>query len=142
MKPQLALLALAASLTLAATNWNAESPPEEPVIHFTTESFTEALNRAKKENKVVFVDVYATWCGPCTLLKRTTFTDKELSEYFNTHFINIAVDGETSEGKKVMDSYQVRSYPTLLFLNPDGSVREAVIGYHTASQLLKAAKRI
>ena len=80
-------------------------------------------------------------CIPAALLKKTTFTDKEVGDFFNTKFINIAVDGETAEGKKLRERYEVRSYPTMLFITPDGSIKEEAVGYHSASQLLKVAKK-
>jgi len=89
-------------------------------IDFFKGTFQEALALAEKEKKYVFVDVYATWCGPCKQLKRTTFKDKEVGAYFNKNFINIAIDGETKEGDEIISRYNIRSYPTLLILDAKG----------------------
>lgn len=142
MKTIIALLLLTVSVTLLASRWSSDATPVDTAVQFAHGTFDEILSRAKLENKIVFVDVYATWCGPCKLLKKTTFTDEELGAYFNTHFINIAIDGETSEGRRLMQLYQVRAYPTMLFLNPDGTLKQSTVGYHTANQLLKVAKRL
>jgi thioredoxin 1 len=141
MKNLILFTIVAGSLLFVAAKWNLDDPTIETSIQFSVGTFNAIVERAKSENKVIFMDIYATWCGPCKLLKRTTFTDKEVGNYFNTHFINIAVDGETAEGKKLREQYEVRSYPTMLFINPDGSIKEEAVGYHTASQLLKIAKK-
>lgn len=142
MKTNLILVLVASTLILVAATRNWDAPLGEPSIQFSSGTFNALLEQARKENKVIFMDIYATWCGPCKLLKKTTFTDEELGAYFNTNFINIAMDGETSEGKKLRERYEVRSYPTMLFINPDGSIKDEAVGYHTASQLLKVAKKV
>jgi len=58
-------------------------------INFFKGTYTEALAKAKEENKPVFLDVYAGWCGPCKKLKKTTFKDETVGEYFNKNFICI-----------------------------------------------------
>jgi len=131
---------LTASLWFLSGEWGDQKYKEETAIVFSQESWNELIKKAKQENKIIFVDIYATWCGPCKLLKRTTFTDKEVGQYFNATFINVALDGEKGEGKRLVQQYAVRGYPTLLFISPDGIVRKRVSGYQTASQLLRIAK--
>lgn len=142
MKQYLFFILMSGALMLAAFVWNADDPKAKTSIHFTDARWNDLLAKAKTENKIIFVDIYATWCGPCKLLKKTTFTDKEVGEYFNANFINAAFDGEKDEGRKLVEQYSLHSYPTMLFMNPDGSVRKAAIGYHTANQLLKVAKTL
>ncbi len=141
MKSFLLFILFAGALVLAAA-WNKDDSDLKTSIQFTDAKWTDLQKKAKDENKIIFVDIYATWCGPCKLLKRTTFTDKEVGDFFNANFINAAFDGEKVEGRKLMELYLVRSYPTMLFINPDGSIRKAAIGYHTANQLLRTAKGV
>jgi thioredoxin 1 len=91
-------------------------------ILFYEGTLDEAFKLAKKENKLVFIDVYATWCRPCKMLKRNTFSDKKIGEFYNKNFINVEIDAEKGEGKEIAAKYNVRAYPTLLFVNPDGTV--------------------
>ena len=67
-------------------------------IHFQKSNWQQALDLAKKENKLVFLDIYATWCGPCKQLKKYTFSDKAAGDFFNANFVNMALDGEQEEG--------------------------------------------
>lgn len=111
-------------------------------IDFFKGTFQEALALAEKEKKYVFVDVYATWCGPCKQLKRTTFKDKEVGTYFNKNFINIAIDGETEEGDEILSRYSIRSYPTLLILDAKGRVQTRHSGFMKPFILINFGRRI
>lgn len=44
-------------------------------ITFQNLSFSEALKKAGMENKLLFVDCFTTWCGPCRMLSKHVFTD-------------------------------------------------------------------
>lgn len=111
-------------------------------IQFFKGTFQEALEKAKTENKPIFLDLYATWCGPCKKLKKTTFKDDEVGAYFNSHFINLAIDGETPEGKKLMQKYDARSYPSLFILDSNGIVKTSATGFHKPHQLVNFGRRI
>jgi thiol:disulfide interchange protein len=86
--------------------------------------------------------MYAAWCGPCKRLKETTFTDPRVGEYFNANYINVALDAEKGEGFELARQYGIRGYPTLLFLDPSGSVIERAVGFHDAETLIALGKRI
>lgn len=111
-------------------------------IDFFKGTYTEALAKAKEENKPVFLDVYASWCGPCKKLKKTTFKDEEVGDYFNKNFICIAIDGETEEGKAILDKYRVRSYPTLIIADYEGNMRTKTTGFVKPHILINFGKRI
>jgi thioredoxin 1 len=116
------------------------SEDTEGGIQFQRNTFNEALQRAKTENKLVFVDVYAVWCGPCKRLKAKTFANKEVGKFFNASFVNVALDGESEEGSTIAAKYGVNSYPTLLFINSSGEVVLASSGYMSADDLTELGK--
>ena len=111
-------------------------------IEFFKGSYTEALAKAKAENKPVFLGVYASWCGPCKKLKKTTFKDEEVGEYFNKNFICIAIDGGTNEGNAILDKYNVRTYPTLIIAYYEGNMRTKSTGFVKPQILINFGKRI
>src|SRR5437588_10800403 len=67
---------------------------ENKKIIFIENAWDEALKQAAAQNKYIFVDAYASWCGPCKMLKLTTFKNNKAAEFFNKNFINVAIDME------------------------------------------------
>lgn len=100
----------------------------------------DALKKAKAENKLVFVDAYTTWCGPCKLMTSRTFPDSTVGEYFNGGFINLKIDMEKGEGPALALRYGVEFFPTLLFLNTEGKIAHKAVGYHNPVEFLKLGK--
>ncbi|HLP56249.1 MAG TPA: thioredoxin domain-containing protein [Fluviicola sp.] len=113
-------------------------------IKFEHITLDEAKAKAKVEKKPIFVDVYATWCGPCKQMAATAFVDPALSAYYNEHFINVKIDGEKEAegGPKTMMEYGITAYPTLLYINADGTLFRKLIGGQTASTLMKRGKEV
>lgn len=111
-------------------------------IQFHNGTWEEALQIAKKENKLIFLDIYATWCGPCKQLKKNTFSNAEVGTIYNQNFINVAFDGEQGDGKILMQKYALRSFPSLLFIDGNGKVIGQTVGYHNPSQFLELGQKI
>ena len=106
-------------------------------IQFHSGNWVQALQIAKKENKLIFLDIYATWCGPCKRLKKNTFSNAEVGSFYNQNFVNVALDGEQGEGKVLMHKYALRSFPSLLFIDGNGKVVGQTAGYHNSNQLIE-----
>lgn len=109
-------------------------------IQFIEADWNKALAEAKKQNKLIFLDAYATWCGPCKLLKKNTFSDKEAGEYFNSNFINVAIDMEKGDGPALSEKYSVSAYPTLIIADSNGKIISFTQGYMKPSQLIDFGK--
>ncbi|MEY4937104.1 MAG: hypothetical protein RIS64_3463 [Bacteroidota bacterium] len=86
-----------------------------------TDELEAVLKRAKAENKLVFVDFYTSWCLPCKIMEQGAFVDYELAEFMNKNFLNVRVNAEDGIGKTHKQNFIVFAYPTLLFLNGDGT---------------------
>lgn len=91
-------------------------------IQFEDISFEEALAKAGKEGKKVFVDCYIQSCGPCKRMAAEIFPLKECGAYFNPRFVSIIRDCEAGDGIDVREKYNVQLYPTFLVINPDGTL--------------------
>lgn len=87
-------------------------------IQFETGTWEEVLSKAKSENKLIYLDVYAEWCGPCKMMARDVFPNDRAGNKYNALFINYKVDAEKGEGKIIARKYGVSSYPTNLYINP------------------------
>lgn len=111
-------------------------------VSFYEGSWEDALQKASEEEKVIFLDVYASWCGYCKKLKSNTLSDEQVGEYFNSHFVNMALDGETGYGAEIVKKYQLQGYPTLLFIDAKGNLILKKGGYRSPEELLKLGKEI
>jgi len=114
---------------------------QETGIKFSKDSLlSDALAQSKKEGKLVFIDCYTTWCGPCKLLAKDIFPQKEVGDFYNSHFINLSFDMEKGEGLKIRAKYAVRAYPTLLFLNAQGEIVHVGAGAMPANEFIELGK--
>lgn len=132
----LLVLALISAPSLAQDSQNKSG------IMFYNGTWDEVLALAKKENKIVFVDIYASWCGPCKRLKANTFTDETVGKIFNANFINFAIDAEKGEGIKLANLYEVNAYPTLIFVDKNGKLISKTVGYQNPNELLQFGKKM
>ena len=82
-------------------------------------SFDEALTAAKQENKLIFIDFYTTWCGPCKMMSNKVFPQKNVGDFMNAKFIPLKMDAE-KEGLELAKKYAVKAYPTYIILNAQG----------------------
>jgi len=106
-------------------------------IQFEHITLEQALEKATAEKKLIFIDVFATWCGPCKYLSADVFPDAELGEYYNEQFICLKVDGEKGEGPEIMSRFELDSYPTLLFLDSQGNLLRKRVGASGPGTLLQ-----
>lgn len=86
---------------------------------FRALTYDEAIAAAKAENKLVFMDFYTSWCGPCKMMMRDVFPQKKVGDYLNTRFICIKLDAE-KEGKELAQRYKVKAYPTFVGVDVTG----------------------
>ena len=105
-------------------------------IDFNVPSFKEALKMANAENKLIFVDAYTTWCGPCTFMSKNIFTDKKVGDYYNEAFVNVKIDMEKGEGPQLAKAWKITGYPTLIFIDKNGEVIHRSMGSRPAEDFV------
>lgn len=108
------------------------SPPSLPFVPL---SFDEALGRARAEKKLVFVDLYADWCGWCTKMDADTFTDARVQSAL-LGYVPIKVNVDVGGGRVVASRYRVNGLPAFLLLNGDGELVGRFDGYLPAETFL------
>ncbi|MGB0863015.1 MAG: thioredoxin family protein [Saprospiraceae bacterium] len=109
-------------------------------IKFHKGDWASALAAAKAQDKLIFMDCYTTWCGPCKAMARKVFPDAKVGEFFNANFINVKMDMEKGEGKTLAKQFRVRAYPTLLFVDGSGKVVHKEMGAKPADRFLSLGK--
>ena len=95
--------------------------------------FDDALAEAAADGKMVLVDVYATWCGPCMRLDAETFPSEVVGRA-TSDLIALKIDAEAGEGPSVVERYHVVGYPTVLLLAPDGTEIDRIFGFMPADE--------
>ncbi len=110
----------------------------EGVQFITEEKFENILQKAKNENKNIFIDCYAVWCGPCKRLSKEVFPQKTVGVFLNNHFINVKYNTEKGEGLEFYRSHQdaIQGLPTMLIVSPDGEIIHSIVGFRTSDELL------
>ncbi len=111
-----------------------------PGIKFFHGTLKEAKVKAKKENKLIFIDCYTTWCGPCKSMAKKTFVNKEVGDYFNKNFICLKMDMEEEEGVNTASIYAIEAYPTYLFIDFKGDVKHRDLGYIDSESFIEVGK--
>ncbi len=118
---------------------------DEVGIKFYQGTWNQVVTKAKQENKLIFVDCYATWCGPCKAMSKKIFTKDEIGSFFNQEFINYKLNMETPQGREFAKKFgkeePIRGYPTMFFIDGDEKIKHRIIGKHNASQLLMEGKK-
>jgi len=115
-------------------------------------SWEQIKQKAKTENKYIFLDVYATWCGPCKDMDATVFTNDSVGEYFKKHFINIKVQLDRTakddeqvkswyeDAATIAKQYHISSLPTFIFFNSQGNRTEQRTGYQKVYEFISLAQ--
>lgn len=108
-------------------------------VNFSQESWNKLKAKAAKENKLIFLDAYTTWCGPCKQMDKNVFPKAEVASFFNSNFINAKIDMEKGEGPDLARTYGIAAFPSLLFVNAEGKMVHRGVGFHNEDQILELA---
>lgn len=96
-----------------------EGAAQNRSITFEPKDWKQAVEKAKGENKLIFLDCYTSWCGPCKNLAANIFTRDAVADFYNRYFVNVSMDMEKDvDGVMLSKVYQPDAYPTLFFIDP------------------------
>lgn len=109
-------------------------------IVFEKTSFADIKKKALAENKLIFVDAYTTWCGPCKYMAKNIFTNDTVADFYNTNFVNAKIDMEKGEGIELAKLYEVNCYPNLLFIDGNGKLVHRIAGAMPAQPFIELGK--
>lgn len=117
--------------------------PGGPGIAFKSITLEKAKKEAMQTGKLIFIDAYTDWCGPCKRMAATSFKNPAVGELFNANFINLKIEMEKNpEGPGIARKYGVKAYPTLIIIDGTGKVVKQTIGMKSKDQLLALANSV
>ncbi len=108
----------------------------------TKADWDQAFESAKQEDKLVFLDIYATWCGPCKYLENSVYVDSLLGNYYNDNFVNLKMDGESEFGRSIAGKYALGAFPTMYYIEDSGDLIITIVGVREAGPLLALGKNV
>jgi thioredoxin-related protein len=118
-------------------------------VSFDGSSWQQVLQKAKREKKMIFLDCYASWCGPCKLMDQNVYSSDRVAAFFNERFICVKLQMDTSkkDGQDIQHHYEdahdilvkygVKAYPTFLFFDADGKAVHRGVGYQDTVTVIK-----
>jgi thiol:disulfide interchange protein len=106
-----------------------------------SERLMPVLEDAQRLKKNVFVVFHATWCAPCKVMEEEVFTQKQVYDFYNAHFINFRTDFDSDAGKTIAQIYEVEKLPTVLLLNPQGVVIDRHLGIASVAELTRMGNK-
>jgi len=109
-------------------------------IQFVDLSWQEVQDMAKETGKPIFVDAYASWCGPCKKMAKEVFPQKKVGNYMNENYISYKLDMEKGEGVAFAEKFGVKAYPTFLYFNEDTELQHRSTGYIEVDEFLMDAE--
>lgn len=109
-------------------------------VKFLGLDWEAALDKARVEQKLIFLEGYVTWSEPCEIMEKYTLSDKEAGDYYNERFINIQLDMEDFPGALLAEEYEVASFPVMLFVNGKGEVVHRGCGAIEAQEFIDLGK--
>ncbi len=97
-------------------------------IAYYNKSWNQINEKAKTENKYIFVDCYTDWCYYCKVMDKGTMKDPKIVDALNKNFVSVKLNMEEGEGMKLCKKYHVQVFPTFLIFNPKGELVYKTIG--------------
>lgn len=116
-------------------------------IRFEEIGLKDAMVKAKKEDRLIFIDAYTDYCQPCMLIVKNVFSLNDVADFYNQNFINLKM--HFGKEKELAEKYGTSGYPAFLFINGDGKLVYMESGYTEGDEFigygktaLEKAKRI
>jgi thioredoxin-related protein len=103
--------------------------------------FQQAVTKAFNERKLIFLDCYTIWCGPCKQMDREVFPLEEVGNFMNPSYISLKLNMEKGEGIELAKKLQVTAFPTYIVFNSNGLEIGRFLGGCKAKEFIEKVKK-
>jgi thioredoxin-related protein len=101
-------------------------------------SLVAAKKKAKEQNQLIFVDLFADWCGWCHKMEQEVFPSEAFQRATDNKVLLRLNTEDANEGTKLAQDLGITTLPTFLLLSSQGSVAGIIRGYFPANEFVKA----
>ena len=114
----------------------------EAQVRFMTRSTDGVRRQAVEQNKLVFIDLFATWCPPCQMMEREVFSRSDVVAFMEQHFVSAKYDIDKTTGRELLKRYGNRRVPLYLIFNTEGELLGRIRGATDPERFMAEVKRI
>lgn len=125
------------TLLFALAAWTAQAQ-----VRFETKSTDAIHEMAVREGKMVFIDLFASWCPPCRTMDKQVFSRSDVAEFLHARFIPVKYDVDQPTGKALMKKYDASGIPTYLIFTSEGELLGRITGASDAKTFMADVSRI
>lgn len=111
-------------------------------VKFETKSTDAVREMAVKEGKLVFIDLYASWCPPCKMMERHVFSRKDVGEFMAERFVAAKYDTDQTTGADLMKRYGSGAIPLYLIFDTEGNLLGRLQGASSAEEFMAGIRKI
>ncbi len=111
-------------------------------VRFETKSTDAVREMAVRSGKLVFIDLYADWCGPCRMMEHRVFSQREVGDFFERHFVAAKYNVDTPTGHELMRRYGSGSIPLYLIFTTDGDLLGRITGAAPVEEFLAELRKV